>query len=196
MALDSDNDGVVDLYDLEPQTPHNQHVHKPSEPNDASNCLVNSQGIAIDSDRDGIPDCVDAEKNSPFNAKVNDQGVAQKEVPQVVVKTTKEDEEIDPSSPFSNRIDLEEMVDNDDDWTYYVVVGVFRDKGNVLRYQKHLTKHYYENTKIVLTSQNYNYVWTKIVVTREEASTEIQRLKAKSIEEYIVGNPWLWREHK
>lgn len=75
-TLDTDKDGVMDLVDLEPETPHWQHVHAAVPFKDASQCIVNAQGITIDSDFDNVPDCVDLEISSPIGAKVDENGVA------------------------------------------------------------------------------------------------------------------------
>ncbi len=61
---DSDNDGVIDFLDREPNTPEG--------------CPVDTHGVMLDSDKDGIPDCKDKEPFSPPGAKVDAEGVAEK----------------------------------------------------------------------------------------------------------------------
>ena len=61
---DSDNDGVIDFLDREPNTPEG--------------CPVDTHGVMLDSDKDGIPDCRDKEPFSPPGAKVDAEGVAEK----------------------------------------------------------------------------------------------------------------------
>ncbi len=60
---DSDEDGVLDMFDEEPETP--------------ANCPVDVKGRALDSDGDGIIDCKDDEPYSPFGYDVDEKGVAQ-----------------------------------------------------------------------------------------------------------------------
>ncbi|NJK83975.1 MAG: OmpA family protein [Saprospiraceae bacterium] len=62
VPTDSDGDGVLDLFDLESNTP-------PGTP-------VDTRGVTLDSDGDGIPDNQDKEPYSPPNYKYNEEGVA------------------------------------------------------------------------------------------------------------------------
>jgi outer membrane protein OmpA-like peptidoglycan-associated protein len=61
---DSDNDGVIDFLDREPNTPEG--------------CPVDTHGVQLDSDKDGVPDCRDKEPFSVPGAKVDAEGVAEK----------------------------------------------------------------------------------------------------------------------
>jgi outer membrane protein OmpA-like peptidoglycan-associated protein len=49
--VDSDNDGVPDQFDKEPNTP--------------AGCPVDFRGVSLDTDGDGVPDCKDKEKITP-----------------------------------------------------------------------------------------------------------------------------------
>ncbi len=60
--VDSDGDGVPDIWDEEPNTP--------------AGVIVDVKGRAIDSDGDGIPDYLDKEPFSPKGYDVDDNGVA------------------------------------------------------------------------------------------------------------------------
>lgn len=51
MMMDSDNDGVVDKFDKEPNTP--------------AGCPVDVHGVSRDTDGDGVPDCKDKELVTP-----------------------------------------------------------------------------------------------------------------------------------
>ncbi len=59
---DEDEDGVMDIYDKDLNTP--------------KNTMVNTHGIVMDIDGDGYPDRLDDEPFSPKRAKVNKNGVA------------------------------------------------------------------------------------------------------------------------
>lgn len=59
---DSDEDGVPDYLDLEPETP--------------IDAIVDIRGVTLDSDQDGIPDHKDAERYSPPNYEYDEKGVA------------------------------------------------------------------------------------------------------------------------
>lgn len=59
---DSDNDGVPDYIDLEPETP--------------LGAIVDVRGVTLDSDNDGIPDYKDQEPYSPPNYEYDENGVA------------------------------------------------------------------------------------------------------------------------
>ncbi len=59
---DSDNDGVIDLLDQEPDS--------------EAGCLVDTKGITLDSDGDGISDCKDIEPYSPPGYSVSEHGKA------------------------------------------------------------------------------------------------------------------------
>lgn len=172
VALDGDKDGVSDLFDFEPDSPEGCVVDKLG--------ICNTNAKSGDADGDGVPDEIDLQPETPVGARVDDWGRAL----------------VGDGDPYRNKIDLKDIVDNDPDWDYYVIVGVFRYWDNVKRYQKHLVKHYAESTNLLVTQQNFYYVWTKQVYNREQAVTENARLKQKNIEEYIVGNPWLWKEPK
>ena len=60
---DTDEDGVPDRLDKEPNT--------------KKGCPVDVKGVALDSDKDGIPDCDDKEPFSPPGYPVDQNGVAQ-----------------------------------------------------------------------------------------------------------------------
>ena len=60
---DEDNDGVLDLIDLELDTP--------------DGCLTDTKGVTLDSDGDGVVDCLDREPFSPPGFPVDVYGVAQ-----------------------------------------------------------------------------------------------------------------------
>ena len=89
---DTDMDGVMDLFDAEPNTPKGATVdtkgvtldsdndgvpdYKDREPFSCPGAQVDMNGIAIDSDMDGVPDCRDKELNSPAGALVDAKGIA------------------------------------------------------------------------------------------------------------------------
>jgi len=89
---DSDNDGVPDLYDKEPDTPENTPVDnqgrtldsdgdgypdiEDDEPFSLKGCNVDNNGVMIDADNDGTPDCIDKEPNSPPGHYYDAHGVA------------------------------------------------------------------------------------------------------------------------
>ncbi len=89
---DTDNDGVPDLYDKEPDTPENTPVDRQGrtldsdgdgypdieddEPFSMKGCPVDANGVMIDADNDGTPDCVDKEPNSPPGMYYDANGVA------------------------------------------------------------------------------------------------------------------------
>lgn len=62
VPTDSDGDGVLDILDLEPDTP--------------LGATVDTRGITLDSDRDGIPNYKDSEPYSPPNFEYDEDGVA------------------------------------------------------------------------------------------------------------------------
>ncbi|CAM6004734.1 unnamed protein product, partial [Sphagnum balticum] len=59
---DSDDDGVPDKLDREPNT--------------KKGCPVDAHGVILDSDKDGIPDCDDKEPFSPPGYPIDQNGVA------------------------------------------------------------------------------------------------------------------------
>lgn len=59
---DSDGDGIIDIFDLEPDSPEG--------------AIVDVKGRTLDSDGDGIPDHLDAEPYSPSGYEVDEQGRA------------------------------------------------------------------------------------------------------------------------
>lgn len=60
---DSDADGVIDMMDMEPESP--------------AGCPVDTRGVTLDSDSDGLADCKDKEPYSPPGYEVDEVGVAQ-----------------------------------------------------------------------------------------------------------------------
>ena len=64
---DSDGDGVMDIFDLEPETPFGAQV--------------DTRGITLDSDGDKIPNHEDLEPYSPPNFEYDSKGVAIKPLP-------------------------------------------------------------------------------------------------------------------
>jgi len=89
---DTDNDGVPDLYDKEPDTPEGVPVNGQGQTLDSDNdgypdseddqpftpkgCDVDNRGVALDADTDGVPDCFDKEPNSPPGMYYDAKGVA------------------------------------------------------------------------------------------------------------------------
>ncbi len=202
VAKDSDKDGVKDCVDLERNTP--------------SGAEVDSKGRAMDTDGDGVPDGIDREVNSPTDAKVDKWGVA---LPDPGSLDDDNDgvpnaKDLEPNSPENanvdefgreikihnpiteNKLEIKDMEDNSDAWDYYMVVGVFKNKSNLKGYQAKLQTKYGERTQVLLTKAGYNYVYTKVVLTQEEAHQEADRLINNKLEDFIVGNPWLWKEPK
>jgi outer membrane protein OmpA-like peptidoglycan-associated protein len=68
IPIDTDGDGVLDILDLEPDTPFG--------------APVDTRGITLDSDSDGIPNYKDLEPFSPPNFTYDDKGVAIKPLEQ------------------------------------------------------------------------------------------------------------------
>jgi len=67
---DSDNDGVVDMFDQETNT--------------AAGAPVDTRGVALDSDGDGVADYMDKEPYSPPGYKVDNNGVADIPAPDIL----------------------------------------------------------------------------------------------------------------
>ncbi len=67
-TTDSDGDGVVDMFDQEPDTPEGYPV--------------DTKGVQLDSDGDGIPDGIDREPYSPPGYNVDADGIAQVPTPE------------------------------------------------------------------------------------------------------------------
>ncbi|MBO6518035.1 MAG: PorP/SprF family type IX secretion system membrane protein [Bacteroidia bacterium] len=202
VAKDSDNDGVSDCVDLDNETP--------------TGAEVDSRGRAKDTDGDGVPNGIDRDNNTPEGAKVDKWGVSvpdpdaldddndgvpnAKDLEPNTPENTKVDElgrAIKIHNPITeNKLEIKDMEDNSTEWEYYMVVGVFKNQSNVKGYQAKLQTKYGERTRVLLTDAGYHYVYTKTVETREEAYKEAKRLTNKKLEDFIVGNPWLWKEPK
>lgn len=222
VAVDTDKDGVPDVKDREPETAHWQHIGEKYN-TDASKCIVDEWGIAKDSDGDGYKDCIDGQIYSPKGAKVNKNGIAIAKPNDIISEKVEDtdgdgisdDLDLEPNTPKGatvdqwgrsplvnpdpsavHRIDVEEIEDNSQVWDYYVIIGVFRYYNNLKNYQKYLLKTYEEPTQVLVTPQNYYYAWTKKITSKEEAKSELKRLNEKRLKDYIVGNPWMWRESK
>src|SRR5690606_31461294 len=67
-TTDSDGDGVVDMFDQEPDTPEG--------------FPVDTKGVQLDSDSDGIADGIDREPYSPPGYNVDADGIAQVPTPE------------------------------------------------------------------------------------------------------------------
>lgn len=90
LAVDSDGDGVSDLFDKEPNTPADVAVdgsgraldtdgdgvpdYLDSDPFTNKGARVDESGRELDSDGDGVPDSQDLEPNTPAGNLVNFQG--------------------------------------------------------------------------------------------------------------------------
>lgn len=90
LAVDSDGDGVSDLFDKEPNTPADVAVdgsgraldvdgdgvpdYLDADPFTAKGARVDETGRELDSDGDGVPDSQDLEPNTPAGNLVNFQG--------------------------------------------------------------------------------------------------------------------------
>lgn len=222
ISIDTDKDGVPDVLDKESETPHWQHSGQQPNPN-ASKCIVDANGITKDTDADGVPDCSDAELLTPQGAKVNRKGISLKKQEDIIPEKSSDSDgdgisdelDLEPNTPIGasvdqwgrspqvnsdpatvHRIDIAEIEDNSNQWDYYVIVGVFRYYNNLKNYQKYLLKTYDESTQVLVTDQSYYYVWTRQITTKADAQAEVSRLTTARLKDYIVGNPWLWREPK
>ena len=202
VAKDTDKDGITDCIDLETETP--------------VGAIVDKNGRSVDTDGDGVPDGIDREIDSPRGANVDKWGIAladpkqtdddQDGVPNALdlepntpsgAKVDVYGREIKPANPITaNKLEIKDMENNSTKWEYYMVVGVFKNQSNVKGYRAKLETKYGEKTKVLLTKAGYNYVYTKLVKTQEEAYKESDRLTNKKVEDFIVGNPWLWKEPK
>ncbi|NUM31833.1 MAG: PorP/SprF family type IX secretion system membrane protein [Bacteroidetes bacterium] len=221
-AIDTDKDGVPDVKDREPETPHWQHIGEKYNIN-ASKCIVDEWGVAKDSDKDGYKDCIDGQIFSPTGAKVDKNGIAIVKPDDIIIEKVvdsdgdgiSDDLDLEPNTPKGSvvdqwgrsplvsqdpssihRINVDEIEDSSQIWDYYVIIGAFRYYNNLKNYQKYLLKTYDEPTQVLVTPQNYYYVWTKKIFTKDEAKAEMNRLTEKRLKDYIVGNPWMWRESK
>lgn len=92
LSVDSDGDGVSDMFDKDMTTPEGVKVYgdgtsvdtdgdgipdnMDDEPFTSKGAQVDARGKAIDSDNDGVPDNLDAEPNTPSGTLVNFQGKA------------------------------------------------------------------------------------------------------------------------
>lgn len=90
MAVDTDNDGVPDIYDKDNETPQGAVVdgagialdvdqdgvpdYRDQEPFTALGATVDTLGRAVDSDGDGVPDFMDDESNTPRGTAVDARG--------------------------------------------------------------------------------------------------------------------------
>ncbi|MFT5723370.1 MAG: type IX secretion system PorP/SprF family membrane protein [Bacteroidia bacterium] len=202
IAKDSDKDGIPDCIDLETETPQG--------------ALVDKNGRSIDTDGDGVADGIDREIDSPRGAPVDKWGIAMPDptlldddkdgVPNLLdlepnttagAKVDVNGREVKIVNPATvNKLEIKDMDDNSTEWDYYMVIGVFKNQSNVKGYRAKLQTKYGERTQVLLTKAGYNYVYTKVVTTKEEAHTEVDRLTNKKVEDFIVGNPWLWKEPK
>lgn len=202
VAKDSDNDGITDCIDLEPNT--------------LQGAIVDAYGRAKDSDKDGVPDGIDKEENTPIGYDVDKWGVR---IPEPMELDDDGDgvpnsKDLEPNTPAGvavdangreiihvnpitkNKLEIKDMENNSMEWDYYMVVGVFKNKDNVKGYQAKLQTKYNEKTYVLYTDAGYHYVYTKTVNTKTEAYAEAERLSKKKLEDFIVGNPWLWKEPK
>ncbi len=94
------------------------------------------------------------------------------------------------------RVEPEDVEDHSSNWDYYIIVGVFSNKANVRHYQKYLFETFNEKTQMMVNNQNYYYLFTKKISTNADATVEMQRISTSNIKNYLVGNPWLWRQPK
>lgn len=88
---DSDNDGIADATDLEPNTPEGVHVDnrgraldsdgdgiadfRDKEPFTPKGAMVDVGGMAVDTDRDGVIDLYDQEPGTPKGVHVDPKGI-------------------------------------------------------------------------------------------------------------------------
>ncbi len=91
LSTDTDNDGISEMYDKEPNTPVGSKVYGDGTSVDTDNdgvpdardkdlftpagCSVDTAGIGMDIDKDGVPDCLDKEANTAADAMVDLHGV-------------------------------------------------------------------------------------------------------------------------
>lgn len=87
---DTDNDGIPDLFDQEPDTPEGVTTdnygrtldsdedgvpdHQDEQKFSPKNCEVDSRGVVKDGDADNVPDCFDIELNSKADCYVDAKG--------------------------------------------------------------------------------------------------------------------------
>ncbi len=90
LSTDTDNDGVADIFDKEPNTPAGAIVdgsgrsldsdgdgvpdYKDVDPFSPKGATVDADGKAVDTDGDGVPDALDKEPNTKPGSLVNQEG--------------------------------------------------------------------------------------------------------------------------
>lgn len=90
LSTDTDNDGVADIFDKEPNTPSGAVVdgagraldsdgdgvpdYKDADPFSPKGATVDADGKPVDSDGDGVPDVLDKEPNTKPGSLVNQEG--------------------------------------------------------------------------------------------------------------------------
>jgi OOP family OmpA-OmpF porin len=90
LSSDTDNDGVADIFDKEPNTPAGVVVdgagravdsdgdgvpdYKDADPFSPKGATVDADGKPVDSDGDGVPDVLDKEPNTKPGSLVNQEG--------------------------------------------------------------------------------------------------------------------------
>jgi outer membrane protein OmpA-like peptidoglycan-associated protein len=90
LSTDTDNDGVADIFDKEPNTPAGAIVdgagravdsdgdgvpdYKDVDPFSPKGATVDADGKAVDTDGDGVPDVLDKEPNTKPGSLVNQEG--------------------------------------------------------------------------------------------------------------------------
>ena len=96
-----------------------------------------------------------------------------------------------------SKVNLEEEKSFDRKSNYYLVVGAFKTTTNAKIFQKVLQRETGLSTTIIQNdNQTWYFIYTQRLNSSKEAYTEIKKLSSTGVENYILGNPWVYKKTK
>ncbi len=195
MLDDEDGDFVLDAVDECPGTPYG--------------VPVDSLGCPLDADNDGIPDYLDKEKHSPPNAWVDENGVSISEEEYLArlqrrERAMKREDVLTYFETYGegyNRENIqaieERILEVEEapaaEYTFFVIIGSFRNRDNAIRYQEIIKDKGF--TSVLLRSDlGFYRVSVKATDDISSARTEIMRIRNQYPDEH--SDTWLLRRMK
>ncbi len=78
---------------------------------------------------------------------------------------------------------------------FYVIIGATRTISNVKEFQKTVLKNFNIETKVLDPDplRTYFFIYTDVFATQKEAQEAIKQLEKTILNEYLIGNAWIYQ---
>ncbi|MEO9964866.1 MAG: PorP/SprF family type IX secretion system membrane protein [Reichenbachiella sp.] len=149
----------------------------------------NYQGAPLDAAHQEKMDALE-QRNQQLERKIERQNKELSAIRDMMEKNKEELSQLIATSA----VDLSDADAFDADGEYYLVVGATRDIESAKNFQKMFTRETGRSTRVTQNSKKTWYlVFSSQPATWKEAKSEIKNLKKSGDNQFIIGNPWIYK---